>query len=300
MSRREWRLKQRQERGRTRARASVAPARPAGGIAKDGEERALLVRLLDIAHDASTYLRFSPNGAVRVSSALLLAASLAACSEGEPSEPPSGEAVVQPLTQEVRSGLPTKPGKYPVDRESVSRDDKGVYRFSYSEPGQQEKKRASTSLLRFLSANEDTVEIPAQGDPILRLQKETPVWLTAADADRTTVIYRTGMPGVSPWYPFFYISNPFPQPVYYDPPQRAGLRSGEPVRDSVVSNTAKPPAQRTLGAPGAVSGRAGGTGSGTAVSGRTGSLGGKSASVSSPKSSGFSGGSGSSASGASS
>jgi len=72
-------------------------------------------RLLDLAYDASSYLRRHAQPAVRVSAALLLAASLAAC--GSSSRPASGgsrTSAVQPLNQEVRTGLPSAPGRYPI------------------------------------------------------------------------------------------------------------------------------------------------------------------------------------------
>ena len=54
--------------------------------------------------------------AVRISAALLVAGSLAACG-GLPSVPgfSRGDAVVQPLSREVRSGLPEQPGQDLLD-----------------------------------------------------------------------------------------------------------------------------------------------------------------------------------------
>lgn len=278
-------------------------------------QRALLERLLDLAHDASTYLRLSPQPAVRVSAALLLAASLAACSGGE--APPTDETTeaVQPLSQEVRHGLPTKPGRYPIVQDSLARDQQGVYRFSWKDPSRADDPGtpATASLIRLLYSGEDVLEIPGSGDPVLHLRRETPVALISSAGDvretRTTIYRSYGGPS---WYPFYLITSPHTSPAYYDPPRN--ISSSGPVRDSVVSSAPRPAAERTVGLSGAVSGRAGGTGAGTAVSQRTGSLGGKSgaadaagagavggkSSVGSAKSSGFSSGGGSSSSGSSS
>src|SRR5262245_51207911 len=68
--------------------------------------------------------------------ALLLATAGGAFAYDVATEPPVESvelAPVQPLGQEVRSGLPTEPGRYPVDPETVSRDAQGVYRFSWQD-----------------------------------------------------------------------------------------------------------------------------------------------------------------------
>src|SRR3954467_8114441 len=81
------------------------------------------LRLLDLAEDASLYLRRSADPSVRVAAALLLAASLAACAPGSwpyaPASAPVAAPAVPPLAQEIREGLPTAPGIYPVSPSSL-------------------------------------------------------------------------------------------------------------------------------------------------------------------------------------
>lgn len=257
-------------------------------------DRSLLLQLLDLAYDAASYLRHSSRAVVRVSAALLLAGSMAACFDGSESEEELSPApVVQPLSQEVLSGLPRRPGRYPVQADSVGRDQQGVYHFAWRESGQEatQRNQASASRLRLLEAGEDVLEVPDQGDPILRLRGETPISLVATVDDLRSPTPQAGTTrsGIyTPWYPFYLMNTRYP--TYYEPPTRTVVQ-GEPVRGAAIQQSPVPLAQRTITLPGAVSGRAGGAGSGTAATQRTGVTGGKSASVSSPKSSGFSSGS---------
>src|SRR5438445_12674651 len=88
------------------------------------EQSSRLTQLLDLAYNASSYLRHSPSRAVRASAALLLAASIAACSGGTGDDLAAASGgksgavqqvtQAQPLAREVRVGLPDKPGSYPV------------------------------------------------------------------------------------------------------------------------------------------------------------------------------------------
>ncbi len=257
---------------------------------------AALQRLLDLAYDASSYLRRSPDPAVRVSAALLLAASLAACGgeeEGDFLAPSGGKSgaleeitTAEPLNEEVRGGLPQQPGRYPVHGDSVIRDQRGVYLFSWRRPDEPPDTRheARVSRLRLLQADEDSVEIPQSGDPVLRLRRETPIALVEAG---TGGQYRRDSPYYTPWYPFFLITSPRPSPIYYDPP--SVIQRGATVQGSRESQTPASPAERAIGVRGAVSGRAGGAGAGTAVTSR---VGGSTSAVPAPKSGSFSSGSG--------
>jgi hypothetical protein len=232
--------------------------------------------LLDLANDAGAYLRLHARPAVRVSAALLIAASLAACN-GSPT--PSGSTfgsspAVQPLNQEVRVGLPTTPGRYPIADGSLNRDGQGVYHFKWLNGATQTD--ASVSRLRLAQADSQALEIPASGDPILYLRSQTTVPLLGGG----------GYYGY--WHPFYGIGSL--GPAYYDPPSRA-VSSGSTVNGSSVSAAPSSPDARTVGAPHTVSGRAGGTGSGSAASIKSGAgvsdAGGGAASA---KSGGFSGG----------
>lgn len=235
----------------------AAPAGPAD----------MLARLLDLAQDASSYLRHHHQAAVRASAALLLAASLAACGPSSPSN------TITPLTQEVRAGLPSSPGKYPLSSESLGRDAQGVYSFAWQQPGGtgEEWTPGSASLLRLAQSGTNELEVPPQGDPILHLRDDTPIGLVPSDGDPRTPTAQAGAMssgGFLPWYPFFGMGPSFGA-SYYDPaPQTAP--GAQTVQGSKVSTSAPPPASRVSGLAHAVSGQAGGTGSGTAASSRIG------------------------------
>lgn len=251
--------------------------------------------LLDLAHDASSYLRRSPSKAVRSSAALLLAASLAACSGGDQDDilaASGGKSgaleevtTAAPLTQEIRSGLPDQPGRYPIVHDSVVRDQRGVYLFAWRKPDEPPETRheARSSLVRLLQADQDSLELPQQGDPILRLKRDTPIKVVESSLDRRQDHY----PSFMPWLPFFLMTSMRPTPVYYDPPTT--VQRGGTIQGARESTTPRPPAERSIGVRGAVSGRAGGAGSGSAVTSRTGA---STNGTSAPKSGTFSSGSG--------
>jgi hypothetical protein len=263
-----------------------APADPAGRM---------LERLLDLAHDASSYLRHHRRAAVRTAAALLVAASLAACN-GSRSGETDQQDTIAPLTSEVRAGLPSAPGRYPVDPSSLRRDSQGVYHFAWSQAGGAWQ-QADASLLKLVQDQTDELEVPASGDPTLHLREDTPVAL--ADA---AVAVATPVPGSSsdsgpstyvPWYPF-YGSSSSSSPSYRNPPSTTD--DSNVARGSDSSASPPPPASRTSGLPHAVSGQGKGTGSGTAASGKSGA----SASSSSGQSGGTGGGDAASSKGSSS
>src|SRR5687767_9340418 len=93
-------------------------------------------------------------------------------------------APVQPLAAEVKEGLPTTPGRYRVDPDTVTRDARGLYRFNWIEPDVAGTPRpAAVSLLK-LAPNEemDELEVPAEGDPVLHLRQSTPIGIVAETA----------------------------------------------------------------------------------------------------------------------
>lgn len=122
---------------------------PGAAVPGQMPERAIREALLDLAYDASSYLRRSARPAIRVSAALLVAASLAACGPTG-GLLPNTSAVVQPLNREVRLGLPSAPGRYPIVPGTLGRDAQGVYYFGWQRPGDPAAVRnnASVSLLR--------------------------------------------------------------------------------------------------------------------------------------------------------
>ncbi len=264
-------------------------------------------RLLDLAYDASSYLRHSARPVIRISAALLVAGSLAACSgDTEPAPPAEAPpATVQPLAQEVRSGLPTTPGRYSVVPASLARDARGVYHFEWIDPATNEPRPATVSRVRLAEANAYTLEMPPdQGDPTLHIERNAQIALLQTGEAPS----RTYSPGFFPlfWYPFFVgggFGGGYRGAGYYDPPRT--VPSSGRVEGSTSSTSPRPLPERTYGVSTAVAGRAGGTGGGVAASRRAGvdtdtsPTGGKSG-VSAPRSGGFSSGSGSSSGSASS
>ncbi|MBI3977093.1 MAG: hypothetical protein HY331_02800 [Chloroflexi bacterium] len=263
---------------------------------------AALEKLRALAERAAGYLRRSALPAVRLSAALLLAASLAACDRAEDVAEEVPPAQVQPLTQEVATGLPDRPGRYAVQADSVFRDQRGVYQFAWLEPGaggSQAPRGAYASRLRLAQGDRPELEVPDQGDPVLYLPPSQPVRLVEAGVAGASP---TPAPGssttyVAPHYPYWAMWYPFPvggtgysRPTYYDPPSRT-VEPGQRVDGGVASTTPKPFGDRVAGIRTAVSGQAGGTGSGSAVTNKSGA-GGKSG-VTAPKSGGFSSGRGS-------
>jgi hypothetical protein len=225
-------------------------------------------------------------------------------------------APVQPLAAEVKEGLPTKPGRYNVDPESVTRDARGVYRFGWYDPAVigGAPQPAAVSLLKLAPDEErDEIDIPAQGDPTLYLRQSTPIGIIAETAQTatatttptasTTSSTRTSSgvrgPGfvyLSTWYP--YDGGTYTRTPAYRQPPIDGQVTSAVYRGTVDSPAPRAPAQRTVSVPGradAVSGQASGTGAGTAVTSKSG-LGVSKTSISSSRSTGFSSGVGSSSS----
>lgn len=285
-------------------------------------------RLLDLAEEASFYLRRHREPSVRVAAALLLVSSLAACSPSAPAEPE-----IAPLAREVRDGLPIAPGRYPVDPTSLARDEQGVYSLAWRDAnagtgGPWNPARAS--LVRLAEGLEDVLEIPTEGDPILYLRTETPIALPPTDeSDAQAAAGPTPTPESSAsttsssttsssttssstgsrtggifWYPFPVVGGttgaaapsagdvPATTPAYRNPPAYSGQAGQGAVRGANSSLVAPSASARTWTASSRRSGQSGGTGTGSAVSGRSGALDGPAGGAARPSSSGFSGGTG--------
>jgi hypothetical protein len=291
------------------------------------------LRLLDLAEDASLYLRRSAEPSVRVAAALLLAASLAACSSSPSSSSSSSTSApaVPPLTQEIKEGLPSAPGTYPVSTNSLTRDAQGTYGFSWRNPtGAATWNQGRSSLMKLAQGTEDTLEVPQSGDPTLRLKPDTPITLPD-DAGPTTGLTPTPRTSTSStssssssgnrsiaWYPFpsgggttTAATGPGATgatdtvapttPAYRNPP--AAEPGQGSVRGASSSLAAPTSSARTWTSPSraAATGQAGGPGGGTAATSRAGVATGPASGAARPGSSGFSGGrSGSSASSSSS
>lgn len=269
-------------------------------------------RLWDLAQDASRYLRRHASPAVRVATALLLAASLAACNASASDTTVVQSETVAPLAEEVASGLPRGPGSYAVEPGSVFRDQRGVYQFEWFDagvqPGTGTGHVAHVSRLRLQRDERLELETLVGEDPVLHLTEGEPVGLiqqAQVGAVQPGPQYR--QPAYSMWEPFVIGMLLSGRSGYYDPPRTVivqndpgqlgsgGATTAPRVSGGSVSETAKPPAQRVTGVQTAVGGRAGGTGAGSAVSSRNATGGTSSGSgVTAPRSGGFSGGTGSS------
>ena len=255
-----------------------------------GKREILREALLDLAYDAHSYLRHHARSTVRVSAALLIAASLAACS-------PSGvrqginTSSILPLSGEVRTGLPTVPGHYPIVTSTLGRDQQGVYHFAWRQPNDpvSHQNFASASLVRLAQGSTSEVEILAQGDPILSLPANASIPLiNSADDVRNGSAYNGFYPY---WHPFY---GGYQGSGYYDPPSRTV--SGNSIDGASVSSSPAPAASRVVGLSRAVSGKAGGSGNGTAATTKSGATSSAATSDSfgaaAAKSGGFSSGSG--------
>jgi hypothetical protein len=216
----------------------------------------------------------------------------------------------------VRTGLPTAPGRYPVDPQTVSRDAQGVFRFSWLDSAGDDQP-AAVSLLKQAPGDDDELEIPTQGDPTLYLREDTPVKVIAQEAAASTATSGAtagttsggttrsgsgfgggGFVYIGNWYP--YTGSYTRTPAYRAP--SSSSPDGASYTGSTESASPRPPAARTISVPSrvdAVSGMSRGTGAGSAVSAKSGVTVGR-ASVSAPRSGGFSSGGRASSGGASS
>jgi hypothetical protein len=241
------------------------------------ERRLARERLLDLAQDASSYLRRHRQTAVRASAALLVAASLAACSPSAEDD----EDGVEPLEEEVQSGLPAEAGRYPVRPDSVARDPQGVYYFKTLQSGATTWTQANSSLLRLASGSSSELEVSPDADPTLYLPPEVPVAMVAnaTEAEQLGALAATPTPSGSGgtssgssyshtrWYPFYagsFGSIPNTTPAYRNPPPQ-DISSTNTVSGSDSRATAPPPAERVVGISHGVSGQAGGAGRGSAA-----------------------------------
>lgn len=310
--------------------ALVGPA--AADSPGDSQAQARL-QLLDLAEDASRYLRRHADPTVRVAAALLLASSLAACSSSSGTTASTAASAVTALDQEVKTGLPTSPGTYPISPNSVTRDAQGVYGFMWrNATGAEVWTPARASLMMLAQGQNDALVVPASGDPTLRLKPDTAITLPDdGPGAGPTPTPRAGTSSSSTtsssrnssilWYPFIGgggggggsttssagasassggVSDT--TPAYRNPP--AATPGQGSVRGSASSSVSPPSTvARTWTSPSraARTGQTGGPGTGTAASTRTGSMTGPASGQSRPGSSIFSGGkSGASASSSSS
>jgi len=262
--------------------------------------REVLRRQAGLAERVASFMRDQPRrDRLGIAAGALLVAAAGAALVVDAQQP--GEVVqtvdlaaAEPLTQEVREGLPTAPGRYAVYPDSVERDQRGVYRFDWEDPagGSAPVRRpASVSLLRMAPGEKDELEVVGQGDPILYLQKDTPVGMVAETAESagaassgTTASSGTSSSSgggggggggrtfvwLGSWYPYQggYSSAPV-----YRRPSESTIAPGERLNGGVEASQPPPATSRVVRVPGradAVSGQARGTGAGTAATSRLG------------------------------
>lgn len=183
-------------------------------------------------------------------------------------------------------------------KDSLFRDAQGVYQFGWmSEGGVSGTARISS--LKLAQAEKEELEVPASGDPTLYIGKETPIRIVEASTASAPAANSGGGGGgfmflPAFWYPFG--GGGLFGPSYYDPPRT--ISSGSTIEGGSRTTAPKPLAERSIGLDRAVSGRAGGTGSGTAATTKSGAtIGGKSGTAdaigAAPKAGSFSAGKGS-------
>ncbi|HEV8636889.1 MAG TPA: hypothetical protein VG370_21940 [Chloroflexota bacterium] len=262
-------------------------ARPSPAV-----RREVLRRQAGLAERVASFLRDQPRrDRVGIAAGALLVAAAGAALVYDVQRP--GEqvetvdlAAAEPLTQEVREGLPTAPGRYRVYPDSVQRDQRGVHHFDWEDPAgggaTPFRRQASASLLRLAPGDVDELEIVPQGDPILYLREDTPVGIVAETAESAGST-GSGVGGgggggggrtfvwLGSWYPYqgSYVSR---TPLYRRPSESA-IAPGERLVGGVEAAQPPSPTSRVVRVPGradAVSGQARGTGGGTAATNRLG------------------------------
>jgi hypothetical protein len=249
----------------------------------------VLRRQAGLAERVASSLRDQPrrNRVVLAAGALLIAAAGAAVVYNAVTPDPPVEtlelAAAQPLTQEVRAGLPAAAGRYRLFSDSVQRDQRGVYHFDWQDESTSPatRRQASASLMRLAGGDEDLLEVPADGDPILHLRSDTPVALVAETAESASTAGSSGGGGdrtfvhVGGWYPLYGGFSRTPAYLY---PSTSTIAPGARVDGAVSSASPPPPASRVVQVPAradAVSGQSRGTGGGTAATSRLGGTGGR-------------------------
>ncbi|HEX2170818.1 MAG TPA: hypothetical protein VHL09_00025 [Dehalococcoidia bacterium] len=244
-----------------------------------------LLELSALAEDVAAHLRRHASPTVRVSAALLLTASLAACASGSAtpttsSDPAASDGRTSPLQGEVKGGLPSSPGRYPILDDQIYRDRKGVFEFTWLDD-QRQPHTAYTSDLKFAEVAQGAnteLEVPSGGGtPILHLPSDRDIKLiedSQAAANPSSSYVQHSYPWTSSWVPFaagMLVGNllsPGVPGYYYPPPGNYSV--GQTIRGGSVRTTPAPPQDRVIGLRSAVSGQSGGTGAGSSVTNKLG------------------------------
>lgn len=237
-----------------------------------------LAELAALAQDVAGQLRRHASPAVRVSAALLLTASIAACGSGAapPAETSADGSTARPLDKEVSGGLPLRAGRYELLKDSVVRDRKGIFEFAWLDE-QRQPHNAYTSKLRLQDGSKWELEIPGDNaDPILTMPQDGNIRLvedSLAARQPSQSYVRHDYPWTSSWLPFaagMLVGNLTSRgPGYYYPPP-GNYDVGTTVRGGRVTSAPAPPRDRVIGLRSGVSGQAGGTGQGAAVTNKLG------------------------------
>lgn len=290
-----------------------------GNDARDSEDRAGLLRALaDLAEDVAYRFRARRDAEARDRTGLVVtrravllvlataaAASAVACGPGPSAASGQNVQYASPLAREVNLNLPSSPGQYDVDPNSVARDDQGVYSFAWR-PRQSIGSTgtwnyASISDLRLYPADRALLEIVAGQAPTLYLPRNSSVSLLGTQNSsygysgssyswsRYPYYSSRSYGWIGAWHPFSGSSSSS-RPAYYSPPR--SISPGTVAEGSSVSDRAPSLGSRTFGLSHAVSGRLGGTGAGNAVTSKSGAAV-SSSHAAAPASHGFSTGHGS-------
>ena len=298
-----------EETGAATRKTTRDPDRPAPAVRDE-----VLRRQAGLAERVASFLRDQPrrNRVGLAAGALLIAAAGGAMVYNAQTPDPPVEtlelAAAQPLTQEVREGLPSTPGRYRLYSDSVQRDQRGVYHFDWQDTttSPATRRQASASLMRLAGGDEDLIEVPTAGDPILHLRSDTPIAVVAETAESASAAGGSSGSGggdrtfvyMGGWYPFF---GGFTRTPAYMYPSSSTISPGGRIDGSVASASPPPPASRVVQVPAradGVSGQARGVGGGTAATSRLGGAAGRTT-LAPARSGGFTSGVGSIGGGAS-
>jgi hypothetical protein len=184
------------------------------------------------------------------------------------------------------SAAPSTPGQYSVQKDSVHFDG-DRYQLYWADSGGALHHMDTRNLRLVQDPNSTFLEVPPSGDPVLHLRQDEPITVDGQD--------RQGSFG-SPWFPFLLgaavgnafgggrggqtivINNPAPgesrnydpsTPTYRYPPTGSFGRDDE-LHGSLDTSKAQPPDYaKVQPAPNATTGKAAGTGGGTAASNKT-------------------------------
>ena len=234
--------------------------------------------------------------------ALLAAATLAASAACGPASDAAFDenaiVAVEKAMPQANAGFPTAAGNYELRPKSLQMDTGGTYYFWWYTSGSGGAiNLARGSNVQLVEDDRTFLQVESGNSQVLHIKSDEPLALVApgeagmAQTAAPVAGQQVGGYGMGPalWYPFFLMGGTggFSRtPGYYAPPS-GDVQPGGQVQGSTRSVAAPTSAPSFTLKTTAVSGRAGGTGSGSAATSKSG--------VAAPRASGFSAGTGSSA-----